>query len=468
MKIALLTPYDGGNLGDAAILDALTGNLRQYDPQVHLCGITLYPERTAARHSIPCYPLAAISRPYYHATTAPAAAPNNRAATSHIRKNAEKPGFLARLKRAIRGLLFRMGLGPLVRLAQESVHIFRSYRLLRTVDMLVVAGGGQLDDEWGGSWAHPYALMKWAVLARAAGGSVIFLSVGGCRAELRLTRLFLRIALSFACYRSYRDEGSRQLALAIARSADGPVVPDLAFSLPIPRQPQRADSDSAQLRVGVSPIAFARPGMWPTEDGAQYHRYMNELAFFATALLKRGISVTLFSSCPPDDQLFEDLRARVDSRVEAAARTNLLFGNAASVQDLLSLLHSLDFIVASRLHGLILSFLAGKPCVALSYDRKIDALMTDVGLTDYCLDIRSFTGEIVLTKFLDLQTKGLKVVSKISVTNCHYDQILQTQYRRLAGLRGSGFSTSTSTSHRAVVASDERVSEPRTNARPHV
>ena len=75
MKVALLTPYDGGNLGDAAIQEALISNFRQYDPQVHLYGITLYPESTAARHGIPCYPLAAISRPYYHAKKEPTVSP---------------------------------------------------------------------------------------------------------------------------------------------------------------------------------------------------------------------------------------------------------------------------------------------------------------------------------------------------------------------------------------------------------
>ena len=465
MKVALLTPYDGGNLGDAAIQEALISNFRKYDPQVHLYGITLNPESTAARHRIPFYPLAAISRPYYHAKTEPAASPNNYAATSGIGRSSEAPGFFTRLKRAVRSLFVRIGLGPLVRLAQEGVHILRSYRLLRSMDMLVVAGGGQLDEEWGGSWAHPYALMKWAVLSRAAGTSVIFLSVGGCRTELWLTKVFLRIALSLACYRSYRDEGSRQLALAITPSADGPVVPDLAFSLPVTRQPFTADSNSAELRVGVSPIAFARPGMWPTEDPAQYERYMNELALFVAALLKRGISVTLFSSCSPDNQLFDDLRARIDPNLETAARTHLLFGNAASVQDLLVLLQSLDFVVASRLHGLVLSFLAGRPCVALSYDRKVDALMTDVGQTDYCLDIRSFTGENALTTFLNLQANGPLVASKLRATCCRYDQLLQSQYRLVAELRGSGLSNSTS--DRAVVASDKHLYEPRSDVEPH-
>ena len=71
MKVALLTPYDGGNLGDAAIQEALIGNFRKYHPQVQLSGITLHPESTAARHHIPCYPLATISRPYYHAKKEP-------------------------------------------------------------------------------------------------------------------------------------------------------------------------------------------------------------------------------------------------------------------------------------------------------------------------------------------------------------------------------------------------------------
>ena len=285
----------------------------------------------------------------------------------------------------------------------------------------MVAGGGQLDEEWGGSWGHPYALMKWAVLARATGTSVIFLSVGGCRADLWLTKLFLRIALSLARYRSYRDEGSRQLARSITPTADGPVVPDLAFSLSLIAQPSMATSGSVAVHVGVSPIAYARTGMWPTEDAAQYERYMAELALFVGALLKRGIFVTLFSSSSPDDQLFDDLRIRIHPNLETEARARLLVGNVTSVQDLLVLLHSLDFVVASRLHGLILSFLVGKPCIALSYDRKVETLMTDVGLKAYCLDIRLFTNEDLLATFLALQTNGPLIKSKLTATCCHND-----------------------------------------------
>jgi len=465
VRVALLTPYDGGNLGDAAIQEALIGNFRKYDAQGQLYGITLHPESTAARHRIPCYPLAAICRPYYHAKKEPAVFPDNPNATSQSGKGVEAPTFYERIKRAVRGIFFRMGLKPLVHFAQECVHILRSYRMLRSVDMLVIAGGGQLDEEWGGSWGHPYALMKWAVLARAAGTSAIFLSVGGCRTDLWLTKLFLRIALSLAWYRSYRDKGSRELARSITPTADGPVVPDLAFSLPFATQPSMATSDSAALRVGVSPIAYARTGMWPTEDLAQCERYMTELALFVGALLKRGIFVTLFSSSSPDDQLFDDLRARMDPNLETEARARLLSGNVTSVQDLLVLLHSLDLVVASRLHGLILSFLAGKPSIALSYDRKVETLMTDVGLKAYCLDIRSFTGENLLATFLNLQTNGAVVKSKLSATCCHYDQLLQSQYSLVTELRSPGLSSSHS--GQTLIASDEHLYETRSDVGPH-
>ena len=91
--------------------------------------------------------------------------------------------------------------------------------------------------------------------------------------------------------------------------------------------------------------------------------------------------------------------------------------------------------------------------------------MTDVGLKAYCLDIRSFTSENTLATFLNLQADGPLVVSKLSATCCHYDQLLQSQYRLVAELRGSGLSSSHS--DRAVVASDKHLYEPRSDVGPH-
>jgi polysaccharide pyruvyl transferase WcaK-like protein len=274
--------------------------------------------------------------------------------------------------------------------------------------------------------------MKWSILARLAGTELAFVSIGGCRIESRISRQFVRVALSLAYYRSYRDEGSRQIALGISRNADGPVVPDLAFSLPLTGNRPVIGSGRKPMRVGVSPIAFARPGLWPTERIAIYRRYMTELSAFVASLLQSGMSVILFSSSTPDDQTFQDLRDRVSSQTEKEDLVRLSSRDVGTVGELVEVLGSVDLVVASRLHGLLLSFLAGKPSLAISYDRKVQSLMEDMDQALYCLDIRSFTGRELLDAFLDLQTKADLISKKVADIRHRYEILLENQYRLIA------------------------------------
>jgi polysaccharide pyruvyl transferase WcaK-like protein len=176
--VALLTPYDGGNLGDAAIQEALISNFRRFHRPLQISGITLDPERTAALHGIPCYLLAINSRPHYKVKTGSATESTDDAKTNLPDETGSEVDFFSRLRRRARLSAFLKPIRALFRLAKECRHVLQSYLLLREVDLLVVAGGGQLDEEWGGIWGHPYALMKWSVLARLAGAKTVFLSVG--------------------------------------------------------------------------------------------------------------------------------------------------------------------------------------------------------------------------------------------------------------------------------------------------
>ena len=421
--VALLTPYDGGNLGDAAIQHAVIANLRICDPNIQVCGITLEPVKTAALHGIPCYSLAAGSRAHYQSVTV---------REGKVGRGRQSPAgrivayLYRRLRAAARGVPFVRAFKLLL---NELLHAIRSCLLLRKVRVLVIAGGGQLDDEWGGSWGHPFSLMKWVVLARVSGTPVVFVSVGACRMESRLTRVFLKTALSLASYRSYRDEGSRILTLGVTSGAGGPVVPDLAFSLPNARCDASDMSVHVPFRVAVSPIAYCHPTLWPTKDPDQYQRYITEIASFISAILQGGVSVSLFSSSPPDDQVFADICDRLDPRIASAARARLMVCPVNTLRDLLDVLRSVDAVVGSRLHGLLLSFLSGKPAVAISYDRKVTCLMDDLGQAAYCLDIRSFTSSELFALFTTLRQKRDDIVPAVSALCRTYDRVLQKQYR---------------------------------------
>ena len=57
---------------------------------------------------------------------------------------------------------------------------------------------------------------------------------------------------------------------------------------------------------------------------------------------------------------------------------------------LLATLARAGTVVTSRLHGTILALGLARPVLALSYDRKVDVVMGDLGLQDQRMEIATF------------------------------------------------------------------------------
>src|ERR1700733_14907044 len=160
-RVALLTPYSGGNLGDAAIQDSMISNLRQRMPGVQFLGNTLNCENFLKHHGIGAFPLLATMMPIGGRTRASAAETANGLRHSAIKP--ENPKSRVQSRR-IRGVLRRVpGLLPaakrvrplLARCRQEMRHSLAGYRVLRSQDLLLFSGGGQVDEEYGGEWRRP-------------------------------------------------------------------------------------------------------------------------------------------------------------------------------------------------------------------------------------------------------------------------------------------------------------------------
>ena len=117
---------------------------------------------------------------------------------------------------------------------REFRHCFKGYQFLRTQDLLIVSGGGQLDEEWAAPGAiHMRYSNGLCWLNRTS--ALCIASVGACKLTSSLSRLFLSAALRMARYRSFRDKHSRELAAALLQSAaNDPVVPDLALRYRLP------------------------------------------------------------------------------------------------------------------------------------------------------------------------------------------------------------------------------------------
>jgi len=174
--IALLGPYGFGNLGDAAIQQAVIDAIRVRQPKSTIVGISLNPSDTEKRHGIAAYPITSMP-------------------PKKVAKDKGRAGvFLERLRWSRPG---RLAHKMFVRLPKEFLLLPRAVIFGRKLSMLVISGGGQLDDYWGGPWGHPYALLKWSLAARLHGARVAFMSVGAGPLDARLSKRFARLYLVF-------------------------------------------------------------------------------------------------------------------------------------------------------------------------------------------------------------------------------------------------------------------------------
>jgi polysaccharide pyruvyl transferase WcaK-like protein len=419
-RIALVTPYSGGNLGDAAIQDAMIGNLRQRMPGAQFFGITLDDQNFVRQHDgAGAFPFLPDSTPVW---AQPAmGSPQAASAAGHARHRVwMKP--LRRILRSIPGLrpLWRRARARLSLIRREVSHSYQGYRILRTQDLLVISGGGQLDEEYGGAWRLPFSICKWVILARLARIPCAMASVGAGRITLPASRRFVWVALRLCRYRSFRETRSRAIAASVlSRAAHDPVVPDLAFSLPDRELPSPIGYIRAKARgrpvVALSPMAYAKPGSWPIPKPALYERYVQQLALALSCLSRRGyFLVVVCSSLGDDETVIPDLWGRLDEETRSRLDGQIAFPAVKTWRDLVAVLRDVDCLVASRLHGAILGFVSHVPAAAISPDPKVDWVMEDLGQTDFLLHFQDFVADDVLNAVDRIQARKDAVVKRIT------------------------------------------------------
>ncbi len=459
VRLALLTPYTGSNLGDAAIQDAVIGNLRHRQPTAQFSGISLNCSNFRVRHGGRAFPLCASSRRFYGMCDEGIEAPSGRSG-GHGSGGSRLRNWLKKA-RLLRGIAktARRAASVLAWPAREALHCVQGYRFLRAHDLLVVSGGGQLDEEWGGAWGHPFALFKWALLAKLAGTPLVMASVGACKVISPLGRFFLSVALRSAAYRSYRDAHSRQVAGRLYRSAARDlVVPDLAFSLTtdaLPRFAQLRSLANGRTIAAVSPIAYAKPATWPTENEPLHERYLHQMADAIGRLLAQDYFLVLVWSDSGDQHsVTSQLLERLDDASRNRASKQLYIPPIATWRHLLATLSDVDFLIASRLHSVILGLLARRPTVAISFDPKVDWVMSDAEQTDSLLHIQDFTAGQVIQATEHLKRQRALIVDRIASYQDRIRPLLSAQYDVLLNL-ASTRSTSASYSVHNTHGTDE-------------
>jgi len=426
-KIGLLDHVGFGNLGDDATLDSVMSNLRARWPRAEVIALSMNPLDTRQRHGVPAYAIRRVWKTPPNALQAQQAAPRN-------------PGFKAKVKRWVTKYpaLYRV-LSTIKQTAVEKPKKFflelaflvESFSVVKGLDLLVISGGGQLLDSWGGPWAFPYTLFKWVFLARLAGVRCYFMNVGAGPLNKPLSKWFLRRSLDAAEYVSFRDDDSRSLVKQIGFRGKSEVFADCVYGLDL----TTLNTDlpvREEIVVGFSPMAYCDPRNYWDQNQTVYDDYIQRLASFGAWLISRRYHIRVFSTEISFDQhAMEDLARFLKTRIGAAASPNITLQLVDAFPALITAIRGSEYIVTSRYHGVVFAHLMNRPVLAISHHPKVASLMHDLGLSEYCVNIHAFDLDLLKDKFTQLVEHRDEIKARMSDKARCYNRELKAQFDRL-------------------------------------
>ena len=428
--IGLLDHIGGGNLGDDATQEAVIHNIRSRWPSAAICAFSMNPDDTRARHGIGSYPIR--RKTWIFGTASTNGTPSLK---SRIKAGSRLHPALFAILRTIYNLAFKI---PAACYA-EACFLARSLRILRSFDLLVISGGGQLTESWGGPWKFPYTIFKWIFLARLARVKPVFLNVGAGPLARPLSKYFVRTALSLADYVSFRDVKSAELVHRIGYRGETPVFPDVVYSL-------KNDFCSVSLpvtqrisNVGIAPMPYGHPPLYFDGNSQDYDSLIQSLAALGKRVLADESRVTLFcTDIGADPPSVHDLRRALKNTSRFPADELLDVAVAQSTTDLLCTMSAMDYVITCRFHGLVFAHLLNKPVIALCHHPKMRTLMDDLGLSRYCLDITNVDSDNLTDAFYELVANAAQIKSRMSAICSSYKDALARQFDQLFSRNGDG------------------------------
>jgi polysaccharide pyruvyl transferase WcaK-like protein len=432
VKIGVLAHVGNGNLGDEAQFAAVVSNIRDRTPGATLVGLTLCPEDTLQRHGVAAFPIRRGWAPY--ARRRAAASTNSRVGSGD------------RVRRLVRAVppLFRIvkwGLaaaGAVRQAVLEVPFLFRAYRQLSSMSLLIVAGSQQLSEIKGGLWWFPYTIFKWALLARLRSVPVAIVSVGAGPFYSPLARWFTRCTLLIAAYGSFRDETSRECVRSLGIREPWPLAPDLAFSL---RSGLVDATPTLERTVSINPMPTF---LWQDYDRiteqALYTKYVATLAEFAAWLIDRDYRVAFFATqMGGDPSAIADIMEGLKKvRPDAVGRGRAFVHAVDGFEDLLSGLRMACIVVATRFHAAVLGCYAGRPVIALAAKAHTRDLMAQMGDAQYVVSAEEIRLEALQDAFLDLEQRRDEVIARRQgrlkavqlQLSAQYDRLVELAHRR--------------------------------------
>jgi polysaccharide pyruvyl transferase WcaK-like protein len=384
-----------GNFGNEITLKAILSHLRLRLPAAEFNCVCTHPEITAANHNIEALPLTRKVIDVWR--------PKNR---------------VARLLRSL-----------LIGIPSELYRWLDVLMTLKHTDVLIVPGTGLLTDAYGLTSWGPYNALKWSLLAKMRGCKVLYVSVGAGPIHSRRGRWLVKSALALADFRSYRDPETKVFLRSIGagRETDR-IFPDLAFGIVREIRPRVTDLDRSRPVVGIGLMLYHGRLSSDEDRDSTYRVYLEQLAALVKWLLARDYDIRLLIGELSDVAVTAEFKALLKNRLGNYDEARIIDEPASSVEDLLAQLSKTDAVVATRFHNILLAVALNKPAICVSFHQKCTSLMEDMGLQEYCQDIKHLNAEKLIEQFCKLETNAGSLKQMIRQKVLERRKALDEQY----------------------------------------
>jgi polysaccharide pyruvyl transferase WcaK-like protein len=401
LSIGILAHVGVRNLGDEIMYAATVSYFRRELSDARLVGFSSNPDDTRTRYGIE---------------------------EVHPIRPAKKRGPMSRAGGRL-GAYVRTLLAAIPTAIREVRFAIASAQRLRGLDMVMVPGSSQFIDAYGGPSGFPLALLRWTLFARAARVPICFLSLGAEELRHPVSRWMVRRTVSLASFITLRDKVSRDRLVAQGVRRDIAIAPDLSLGYPVSLA-ERARNRLGSGTVGINPIPYYHAVFWREVDEKRYRRYLDLLIGLAADVLRGGHRVIIYGTtqwadCVPARDMMDGLGRIFGPDVLERVTTP----EVHTLDDLMRVLTAVDWVIASRYHGVATALLMRKPVVGIAYEQKTADLMANHGVGEYSIPIDEIDGSSLAALLHGLQRNDFAIRKRLDVAVRDGRAAVDAQYR---------------------------------------
>jgi polysaccharide pyruvyl transferase WcaK-like protein len=160
-----------------------------------------------------------------------------------------------------------------------------------------------------------------------------------------------------------------------------------------------------------------------------YLAYLEKLVIFVRWLLAREYDVRLLiGDVLHDRHVTEEFMELLKEHASTYDERRIIGEPAFSVEHLLSQLATIDVVVATRFHNVLLALLLNKPVISIAFHHKCVSLMSEMGLKEYCQDINLLDADMLIEQFCNLEKNAEKLRPLIKQKTDEFRGALDEQY----------------------------------------